>query len=155
MAEDRNAGIKFHKRGKSNVKVTKQLYINRSTVWKVMKKFQETGNTLDRPRRKKPRLLSAPQKHEGKAAMKFTPKQRNLSFRSRCEQTPHVPGVVGRSGGEALQDAASPGAYGQSCSHGDPKMLRNLPGDGRRHAAELRVHGQEEIQHPAGGKPVT
>ena len=32
-------------------------------------------------------------------------------------------------------------------------MQRNPPGDGRRHAAEPRVHGREEILHRAGGKP--
>ena len=32
------------------------------------------------------------------------------------------------------------------------KMQGNPPGDGRQHAAEPRVHGGEEIRHPAGGK---
>ena len=31
--------------------------------------------------------------------------------------------------------------------------MQGNPGDCRRHAAEPRVHGREEIRHPAGGKP--
>ena len=34
-------------------------------------------------------------------------------------------------------------------------MRGNPPGDGRRHDAEPRVHGREEIRHPTGGKIVT
>ena len=32
-------------------------------------------------------------------------------------------------------------------------MQVNPPGDSRRHSAEPRVHGREEILHPSGGKP--
>ena len=46
MAVDQNAVIKLHKSGKSNVEIAKRLHINRSTVWKIVKKFQETGATL-------------------------------------------------------------------------------------------------------------
>ena len=31
-------------------------------------------------------------------------------------------------------------------------MQRNPPGDSRWHAAEPRIHGREEIQHPAVGR---
>ena len=34
MAVDRNAGIKLHKSGKSNVEIAKRLAMNRSTEWK-------------------------------------------------------------------------------------------------------------------------
>ena len=44
-----NAVIKLHKSGKSNVENVKGLEMNRSTVWKIAKKFQVTGNTLGRP----------------------------------------------------------------------------------------------------------
>ena len=97
-------------------------------------------------------LPSTPQKHERKDATKPSPKQQNLGHRSSCEQIHHAPSVEGQSGGEALQDAASPLAYGQSCSHEGPKMQENPPGHGRRHAAETRVYGQEGIRHPAVGK---
>ena len=60
---------------------------------------------------------------------------------------------MGRSGKEALQDAASPGAYGQACDYEGPKMKGNPPRDGRRHAAEPHVHEREGIRHPPGGKP--
>ena len=58
-------------------------------------------------------LPSTPQKHEGKAATKPSPKLQNLCYRSPCEQIHHAPGSEGRSGGEALQDPAPPGACGQ------------------------------------------
>ena len=43
----RIAVSKLHKSGKSNVEIAKRLDMNCSTVWKIVKKFQETGNTLD------------------------------------------------------------------------------------------------------------
>ena len=59
MAIDRNAVIKLHKSRKSNVEPAKRLDMNRSTVWKIVKKYQETENTLDQPRRGRKRV-SAP-----------------------------------------------------------------------------------------------
>ena len=49
MAVDRNIVIKFHKQGESNSSVAKRLKMNRTTVWKIVKKFKETGTTLDKP----------------------------------------------------------------------------------------------------------
>ena len=46
MAVDRNAVIKLYKSGKSNIEIAKRLYMKRS---KIVRKFQKTGNTLDRP----------------------------------------------------------------------------------------------------------
>ena len=60
MTVDRNVVIKLHKSGKSNVEIAKRLDMNRSTVWKIMKKFQETGNTLDRPGRGRKRSVRSP-----------------------------------------------------------------------------------------------
>ena len=40
-----------------------------------------------------------------------------------------------------------------TANHEGPKMQGNPQGDGRRQAAEPRVHGREEILHPAVGKP--
>ena len=45
MNVDRNAVIKLHKSGKNNVKIAKRLDMNRSTAWKIVKKFQETPLT--------------------------------------------------------------------------------------------------------------
>ena len=39
MVVDRNAVIKLHKSGKGNVEIAKRLDMNRSTVWKILKKF--------------------------------------------------------------------------------------------------------------------
>ena len=48
MAVDQNIVIKLHKSSATNVEITKQLKINCLTVWKIVKKFKETSNTLDR-----------------------------------------------------------------------------------------------------------
>ena len=48
MAVDRNI-IKFYKQGKSNSSIAKRLKMNRTTVWKIVKKLKETGTTLDKP----------------------------------------------------------------------------------------------------------
>ena len=120
MAVDRNAVIKLHKSEKSNVEIAKRLDLNLSTLWKIVKKFQKTGNTLDwsgRGSKTKCLLPSTSQKHERKAATKPSPKLQNLAHRSRCEQIHHALGVESQFGGEDLQDSASPGAYGQSCGH--------------------------------------
>lgn len=45
---DRNIIIKLHKKGESNVSITKKLKMNRSTVWKMVKKFKEKGTTSDK-----------------------------------------------------------------------------------------------------------
>ena len=57
MAIDRNIVIKLHKSGETNVEIAKRLKMNRSTVWKIVKKFKETGNTLDREGRGRKRSI--------------------------------------------------------------------------------------------------
>ena len=79
MAVDRNAVIKLHKSGNSNVEIAKRMDMNHSTVWKIVKKFQETGNTDQRPEENG---VSAPlnsPKHEEKVATKRLPKCRTLA----------------------------------------------------------------------------
>ena len=49
MAVGRNAIVTLHKRGDSNCRIAKKLHIRRETVWKVVKKFKETGETCNRP----------------------------------------------------------------------------------------------------------
>ena len=66
MAVDRNAVINLHKSGKSNVEIAKRLDINSSALW-MIKKFQETRNTLDRPGRRRKgsvRLLNSSKTQE-------------------------------------------------------------------------------------------
>ena len=41
MSIDRNIVIKLQKTGESNSEIAKQLKMNRTTVWKIIKKFQE------------------------------------------------------------------------------------------------------------------
>ena len=130
-----NAVIECHKRGKVMLKLQNGWYEPSNGV----------EDSKDVPGDQKPPwptrawkitecpLPSISQKKEGKAATKHSPKLQNLGYCSRCEQFHHAPGVEGRFGGEALQDAASPGAYGQSCGHKSPKMQRYPPRDGRRH----------------------
>ena len=48
MSIDRNIMIKLHKSGESNSEIAKRLKMNRTTVWKIIKKFQKIGTTLDR-----------------------------------------------------------------------------------------------------------
>ena len=57
MAVDRNIVIKFHKQGESNSSIAKRLKMNRTTVWKIVKKFKETGTTLDKPGRGRKRTV--------------------------------------------------------------------------------------------------
>ena len=61
MTVNQNLVIKLHKSGKSNVEIAKRLDMNRSTVWNIVKKFQETENTLDRPGRGRKRSVRSPQ----------------------------------------------------------------------------------------------
>lgn len=49
MAIDRNTIVTLHKKGDSNTSIAKKLHIRRKTVWKVVKKFKETGKTCNRP----------------------------------------------------------------------------------------------------------
>ena len=61
MAVDRKTVIKLHKICETNVEIAKRLKINRLTVWKIVKKFKETGNTLDREGRGRKRTICTPQ----------------------------------------------------------------------------------------------
>ena len=49
MAIDRETIVSLHKNGESNLTIVKELQIRRETVWKVVKKFRETGQTFNRP----------------------------------------------------------------------------------------------------------
>ena len=49
MAMDRETIVSLHKKGESNSTIAKELPIRRETVWKVVKKFRETGQTSSRP----------------------------------------------------------------------------------------------------------
>ena len=113
MVVDQNAVIKLHKSGKRNFEIAKRLDMNPSTAWKIVKKFQETGNILT-DQGEEEIGVSFPlnsSKHEGKAATKPSSKLQNLGHHSRCEKIHHALGFEGRSEGEAFQDTASPGTY--------------------------------------------
>ena len=51
MTNDRNLhlSIPLRKKGDSNSSIAKNLHIRLEMVWKVVKKFQETGKTCNRP----------------------------------------------------------------------------------------------------------
>ena len=49
MAVDRNTIITLNKKGESNSCIVKKLHIRSETVWQVVKKFKETGETCNRP----------------------------------------------------------------------------------------------------------
>ena len=78
-------------------------------------------------------------KIRGKATTKPSPKLQNLGHCRRFEQINHALGIERQTGVEALEDAASAGAYGLSCGHEGTKLQGNHPEDGRRHTADRRV----------------
>ena len=49
MIIDRETIVSLHKKGENNSTIAKELQIWRETVWKVVKKFRETGQTSNRP----------------------------------------------------------------------------------------------------------
>ena len=49
MAIGRETMVSSHKKGESNSTIAKELQIRRETVWIVVKKFRETGQTSNRP----------------------------------------------------------------------------------------------------------
>ena len=49
ISVDRNTIITLHKKGESNSCIVKKLHIHHETVWKVVKKFKETGETCNQP----------------------------------------------------------------------------------------------------------
>ena len=87
MAVDRNAVIKLHKSKKSNVEIAKRLDMNRLTVWKTVKKFQETGNTLDPLGRGRKQSVCSPQ------LLKNTKKKLRRNPRRRCRTLATVTSV--------------------------------------------------------------
>ena len=114
VAVDQNAVIELYNSRKSNVEIAKRRDRNRSTVLKIVNKFQVTENTLDRLGREEngaSALLNSSKTRE-KSVMKHSLKLQNLGHPSLSTQIHHAPGVEGRSGGEALQDVALSGAYG-------------------------------------------
>ena len=61
IAVDRKTVIKLHKIGGTTVEFAKRLKMNCLTVCKIVKKFKETGNTLDGKGRGRKRTLSTSQ----------------------------------------------------------------------------------------------
>ena len=48
-AINRETIVSLHKKSESNSTIAKELQIRRETIWKVVKKFRETGQTSSRP----------------------------------------------------------------------------------------------------------
>ncbi|XP_014779991.1 uncharacterized protein LOC106876097 [Octopus bimaculoides] len=61
MVIHRNTIITLHKGGESNTAIVKHLKIKRTTIWKFVKKFQETGSTAGRLGRNRKRSERFPQ----------------------------------------------------------------------------------------------
>ena len=75
MAVYRNIIVTLHKKGESNSCIAKRLHIRRETVWKVVKKFKETGeacNRLGQGRNEQSELSVWYEGHEGKVEKEFT-----------------------------------------------------------------------------------
>ena len=153
---DRNEVIKLHKSVKSNVEIAKRLDMNRSTVWKIMKKLQKTGNTLDRPGRGRKRSVCSPQ------LLKNTNENLRRNLHQSCSTLGTTPSVRKSTLQQVLRDDREVKPFKmlhrQELKDNHVVMrVQNIQGnsseDGRRHAAEPRVHGCEEFRHPAGDKP--
>ena len=69
---DRNSIINLYKKSLKNTEIAKALKINRSTVWRTLKRFGERGDATDRPRSGRPR--TARMKKRIKAVAKKKPK---------------------------------------------------------------------------------
>ena len=80
MAVDENAMIKLHKSEKSNIEIAKRLDMNRSTVWKIVKKFQEHPRPTRARKKTECPLPSTPQNHEEKAEAKPSPSCKTLAI---------------------------------------------------------------------------
>ena len=61
MSIDRNIVIKLHKTGESNSEIAQWLKMNCTTVWKIIKKFQDIETTLDREGRGQKWTVYTPQ----------------------------------------------------------------------------------------------
>ena len=99
MSIDHNIVIKLHKSGESNSEIAKRLKMNCTTVWKIIKKFQEFGATLDWEGRGQKQTVCTPQlikKHQGEAATQLLPKLQELGCCSWCRKIHHAPTVEGR-----------------------------------------------------------
>ena len=88
MSIDRNIVIKLHKSGVSNSEIAKRLKMNRTTVWKIIKKFQEIGTTLDREGRGRKRTVRTPQ------LIKNTREKLRRNSRRSCRNLAAAAGVL-------------------------------------------------------------
>ena len=79
MVIDRETIVSLHKKGESNSTIAKELQIQRETVWKVVKKFRETGQTSNRPGQGKKRTVRT------KRMVKNTREKLKTNF--RCSAT--------------------------------------------------------------------
>ena len=59
MIIDRETIVSLHKKGEGISTIAKELQIRRETVWKVVKKFRETGQTSNRPGQGRKRTVRA------------------------------------------------------------------------------------------------
>ena len=57
MAVDRNTIVTLYNKGESSSCIAKRLHIRRETVWNVVKKFKETGETCNLPGQGKKRTI--------------------------------------------------------------------------------------------------
>ena len=61
MSIDRETIVSLYKKGESNSTITKELQIWCETVWKVVKKFRETGQTSNQPGQDRKRTVRTKQ----------------------------------------------------------------------------------------------
>ena len=134
MAVDRNAMIKLHKSGNSNVEIEKRLDMNCSTMWKIVK-FQETGNTHDRPGRGRKRSARSSQ------LLKNTREKLRRNPRRSCRTLTTTAGVSKSTMQQVLRDYLGVRSF---------KMLhrRELTAN---HVTTTAQNGREMLQDMADG----
>ena len=119
--------------------------MNRSTVWKIVKKFQEAGNTFDRLGRGRKWSIRSPQ------SLKNTrEKLRQTLYRTLATAADVSKSTMHRVLKGNLEVKLFKMLHRQELTANHvvlraQKCREILQEDGRLHATESRVHGQEEI----------
>ena len=156
MAVDRNAMIKLHKSLQSNDEIAKRLDMPRSTVWKTVKKIQETGNTLD--------LLGCGRKLSVRYPQLFknTREKMRRNLRRSCRTLAAAAGVIKSTRHQVLRDDLGVKPFKMlHCQELRPIMWpwgsKNAGKSSRKWpTARCRPscsRTTKKFRHPTGGKP--
>ena len=127
MAVDRNTIVTLHKKVDSNSCIAKKLHIKSETVWKVVKKFKETGETCNRRgqgRKWSPNNASS-EKYEGKDEKEFTLSYCKNGCRSRNQLNFNALNPQRRPQNLSLQNAEKAWTFNHSWMYETWQMQRH------------------------------